>query len=125
MRGTKLISCCQTTPKDTCDFMTAGSFMRSCARHIAWPLPNPPYTGLRLKTVIESVLKTGIQSRCKESNPGSKDCINDQMFEKMIEEQIKVIESRILAVDTDLLSDEEAVRSDSEVVPSDSEVSTT
>ncbi|PQE05775.1 BTB POZ domain-containing protein [Rutstroemia sp. NJR-2017a BVV2] len=95
MRGTEVISYCQTTPKDTCDFTTAGSFMKSCARHVAWPLPNPPYKGLRAKTVIENILKTGIQSRCKKSNPDSKDCINDQMFEKMIEVQIKVIESRI------------------------------
>ncbi|PQE04723.1 BTB POZ domain-containing protein [Rutstroemia sp. NJR-2017a BBW] len=99
MRGTEAISYCQTTPKDTCDFMTAGSFMKSCARHVAWPLPNLPYKGLRVKTVIENILETGIQSRCKESNPDSKNCINDQMFEKMIEVQIKVIESRISGLD--------------------------
>jgi hypothetical protein len=123
MRGTEIISYCQTTLKDTCGFMTAGSFMKSCARHVAWPLPNLPYKGLRVKTVIENILETGIQSRCKESNPDSKDCINDQMFEKMIELQIKVIESRISGLDIDFLSEDEVVvvESDSEDVSSSDE----
>jgi hypothetical protein len=80
--------------------MTTGSFLKSAAANDCWPFPPAPYAGLTLNPLFNNILKIRIRTKCSEMGPMSgKDCLNEKMFLKMRDIQMKEIKSKVVGLD--------------------------
>ncbi|KAF7870363.1 hypothetical protein EAF04_004109 [Stromatinia cepivora] len=82
--------------------------MRSASLNGCWPIPETPYPGMTLEDLFPKVSKIKARGWCGAtvddqrvytSGPPDPDCINQKMFVKMNEAQIKATKASIVGLE--------------------------